>query len=221
MRIHGTATEQLNWIGIAITIVAIIALGAFIDISALKETIMNAGPLAPLLFILLKASTVVVAPLSGGPLYPIVGLVFGFWPGILYVALGDLLGITIAFWLSRIFGFPLVSKFIKSDEKSMLARIRKHVGTTKGFFQMSITCFALPELVAYASGLSKLPYWKLIAIFYPILVVVSSMGVLFGSLLDPESGSSLLITVAAGLGAGAIILVGVWFFLRGVKKMED
>ncbi len=218
MRIHGTPTEQLNWLGIAITLIVIVALAAFIDLGSIKETIVNAGPLAPILLILLKASTVVVAPLSGGPIYPVVGLVFGFWPGMLYVALGDLLGITIAFWLSRIFGYPVVRRFIKSDEQSMLARIRRHIGTTKGIFQMSITCFALPELVAYASGLSKLPYWKLIAIFYPILVVVSSMGVLFGSLIDPESEHSLLITVGAGLGAGAIILVGGWLFLRGVRK---
>lgn len=216
----GKATEQLNLIGIFATIAVLLALGLFIDVESFKEAIVSAGPLAPLLFILLKATTVVVAPLSGAPLYPIVGFLFGFWPGIAYVVAGDFIGITIAFFLSRTFGYPLVRKFIVGKERSILAKVVDHVGTTKGFLHMCLTCFALPEIIAYGSGLSKLPYWKFIAIYLPISIVASSAGVLFGSLLDPGD-LPLYAAIGLPLGGFAVVAVGGWLFLRGVKDKQD
>lgn len=211
-------TEHLNLLGFGLTIAAILAVSFFVDVETMKEHIANAGVWAPLLFILLKASTVIVAPLSGGPLYPVVGLLFGFWPGIAYVALGDLLGMTGAFIISRRLGFPVVRKIIKKDEHGMLSKIVRHVGTTKGFIHMCITCFALPELVAYGAGLSKLPYWKFI-LFWPFYTVASSLFVLFGSLLG-EGDHPLLLTLAAPLVGGVIVVIGLLLFMRGVGK-ED
>lgn len=213
------ATEQLNLIGIAVTILALVLLTVFIDIKDLKDVIAASGPLAPLLFIVLKASTVVVAPLSGSPLYPLVGLLFGFWPGLLYVVIGDFIGITIAFTLSRLFGYPVVHRFIVGKERGMLAKIVRHVGTTKGFIHMCLTCFALPELIAYGAGLSTLPYWKFILIYLPISIAASSAAVLFGSLLDP-SNASFFIAVGVPLAGAAVIGGGALLFFRGVKNKD-
>jgi uncharacterized membrane protein YdjX (TVP38/TMEM64 family) len=78
-------TEQVNYIGVAITILVIVGLTFLFDMEKIQEWIKTAGIWAPLIFIFLKTSTIVIAPLSGSPLYPLVGLLFGFWPGILYV----------------------------------------------------------------------------------------------------------------------------------------
>ena len=216
----GKATEQLNLLGIFITVALLLALGFFIDVDSFKTMIIEAGPLAPLLFIVLKATTVVVAPLSGAPLYPIVGFLFGFWPGLLYVVIGDFIGITIAFTLSRLFGYPLVLKFIVGKERSILAKVVSHVGTTKGFLHMCLTCFALPEVIAYGSGLSKLPYWKFITIYAPISIAASSTGVLLGSLLDPTD-LPLFVAIGLPLGGFIVVAVGMWLFLRGVRNNPD
>ncbi|MBU1293031.1 VTT domain-containing protein [Patescibacteria group bacterium] len=213
-------TEQLNVIGIAITIILLLALTIFVDIKELQELVATSGALAPLILIVLKASTIVVAPLSGSPLYPLVGLIFGFWPGILYIVAGDFLGITIAFTLSRVFGYPVVNRLIVGKERSTLAKIVRHVGTTKGFVHMCLTCFALPELIAYGAGLSTLPYWKFILLYLPISIAVSSAAVLFGSLLDP-SQSSLFIAVGVPLAGAIIVGAGALLFLRGVRQKED
>lgn len=219
-RLVGKVTEQLNIIGLVVTVGVLMALGLLVDIDTIKGFVTNAGPWAPLVFIMLKASTIVAAPLSGAPLYPIVGFLFGYWPGILYVGIGDFLGYSIAFFISRTFGYPFVRKLFQGKERSTLAKIVDHVGTTKGFLHMCLTCFALPELIAYGSGLSKLPYWKFILIYTPISIVVSSFAVLFGSLLDTES-LPLFITIGAPLSAFTVIAVGGWFFLRGVREKKD
>lgn len=219
MKIRGKITEQLNIVGIAVTLGLIFLLSLFIDIDTLKEVVVEAGIWAPLIFILLKMSTVIVAPLSGGPLYPIVGLVFGFWPGILYVLIGDFLGYTGAFFISRVFGYPVVRKIIATNEHGMLSKIVKHVGTTKGFLHMCLTCFALPELISYGAGLSKLPYWKFITILMSLAFVASSFLVLIGSSLG-GADHPLFITLAIPVIGAGIMAVGGWLFIRGVSKKD-
>ncbi|MBU2103576.1 VTT domain-containing protein [Patescibacteria group bacterium] len=218
--LKGKITEQLNVIGIAVTVIVLLGLMLFVDIKQLQELVATSGALGPLILIVLKASTIVVAPLSGSPLYPLVGLIFGFWPGILYIVAGDFLGITIAFTLSRVFGYPMVNRFIVGKERSTLAKVVRHLGTTKGFLHMCLTCFALPELIAYGAGLSSLPYWKFILLYLPISIAVSSAAVLFGSLLDP-SNSSLFIAVGVPLAGALIVGAGAVLFLRGVKDKQD
>src|SRR3990167_7952182 len=144
-------TEQINLIGVGITILVLVILAFFIDISSLQSWVERAGVWGPLVFILLKISTIVVAPLSGSPLYPLVGLLFGFWPGILYVAFGDFLGHSMAFSISRIFGKKLVLKLISNKESGLLVRVVDHISGTKGFLQACLIFFVVPEVLSYAS----------------------------------------------------------------------
>lgn len=219
MNIKGKVTEHLGLVGIAVTIGIIAVVSLFIDLKVLQDFVIAAGIWGPLIFILLKASTVIIAPLSGGPLYPIVGLVFGFWPGILYMVIGDFLGYTGAFFISRYFGYPVVRKIIATNEHGMLAKIVRHVGTTKGFLHMCITCFALPELISYGAGLSKFPYWKFITILMPLSVIASSVLVFSGALLG-ETEKPLLLTLAIPIVGIGIMAVGGWLFVRGVSKKD-
>ncbi|HEX5774517.1 MAG TPA: VTT domain-containing protein [Candidatus Paceibacterota bacterium] len=214
---HGKASEQFGLWGLGITIVALIILAFFFDMESVRAWVANAGPFAPLIFILLKASTVIIAPLSGGPLYPLVGLFFGFWPGFLYVLIGDFIGYTGSFFLARKFGYPLVSRIIAGNERGLLARIVNHIGTPKGMFHMCLTCFAMPELISYGAGLSRLPYPIFIGMLLPLSAIVSATLVFFGASLDLSEGS-VLMTIGLPIVAGAVIVVGAWLFLRGVRN---
>src|SRR3990167_3609477 len=67
------STEQMNLTGIGLTILVIVILAFFIDIGSLRVWVEKVGIWGPIVFILLKISTVVIAPLSGSPLYPLAG----------------------------------------------------------------------------------------------------------------------------------------------------
>lgn len=212
--------QEINFLGAGLTVLAIILLAVFVDIGSLKVWIEGAGVWGPLVFIILKISTIVIAPLSGAPLYPLVGLIFGFWPGIIYVLIGDILGYTIAFSLSRIFGRKLVLKLLSGKEESMLARIVDHIGDSKGFFQACLTLFSLPEVLSYGAGLSRLSYIKFISILMPFSAAAASVLVFFGSILKPESGSvfvSLLIPIAGALA----VIIGGTLFMKGLKSKTN
>src|SRR3989344_6945096 len=71
---------------------------------SLVNQIDSFGVLAPIIFVLLKMSTLVIAPLSGTPLYFIAGSLFGNFYGLVLSLLGDALGSVICFFLSRFYG---------------------------------------------------------------------------------------------------------------------
>ena len=207
----------MNLMGIGLTILAIAILAFFIDMNSLRVWVERVGIWGPIVFILLKISTVVIAPLSGSPLYPLAGLIFGFWPGILYIAFGDFLAHTTTFYISRIFGQRIVFKLLSGKEEGVLARIVNHIGDVKGFFQACLTCFALPEVLSYGAGLSRLSYLKFIGILMPFLIIVASILVFFGSILKPNSESILIALIIPVLGALAIIIGGS-LLIREVKR---
>lgn len=215
----GNPTEQFNYRSVAVVMLLIVAVSFFIDVTTLKSFVLEAGIWAPIVFILLKILTIIIAPISGGPLYPLVGLFFGFWPGILYVAIGDLVGYSGAFLISRYFGKSAVDRLVSSNENGLMARMVEKIGTSKGFFQACITCFALPELLSYAAGLSRLAYWKFILILWPASVVGTSILVLLGASFD-MSEQPLLISLLVPLLGTVCVLVGGTFFIKGLKKDE-
>jgi uncharacterized membrane protein YdjX (TVP38/TMEM64 family) len=183
------------------------AVFAYFGITNVQETIDDAGIWAPLVLILAKASTIIIAPLSGSPLYPLAGALFGFWEGALYLILGDMIGGVVAFWISRILGRSIVEKMIGGDGK-FLSRALKMMGTIKGFLVARI-CFApLPEVVAYGAGLTRINFLVFLIIFVavgipPILVLAG-----LGSILTLDTWWVLPAALLVG-----IIVVPLGFFL--------
>ena len=209
--------KEINLWGFGITILALVLVAIFIDITSLKNWVVRAGVWGPLVFIILKASTHIIMPLSGSPLYPIVGLLFGFWPGILYTLIGDIIGVSTNFFLSRRFGKKLISRWISDTEEGLLNRIINYIGDAKGFFHTALTFFATPELLSYAAGLSRLSYIKFILIITPIGAVTTSILVLFGSFFGVQS-QSLWVTFSIPLLAVVAVLIGGSLFIKGLEK---
>ena len=209
-------TEHFNAIGVLLALLIIAGLGFFVDFETLKESVLQAGVWAPVLFILLKTLTVVLVPLSGAPLYPVVGAFFGFVPGVMYMVIGDVLGYTIAFFISRKLGLPIVEKIITKDEESMFKRIIDHVGTTKGFLHTILTLGVVPELIAYASGLSSIRYPVFIVAMTLLTLVASSIlvgiGAQFGETGILSGGLILPIVVLI------VISIGATLFMKSVEK---
>lgn len=213
-------TEQLNLWGLGATLLVIFAISQIIDMNSVSAWVERAGIWGPALFILLKISTIVIAPLSGSPLYPLVGLLFGFWPGIAYVVIGDSIGYTTNFFLSRFFGQKLVGRFISSKEQGLLAKVVNHIGTPKGFLQACLTMFAMPEFLCYAAGLTRLRYIHFISIMVPIVSTGSAVFVFIGSLLTPGS-QSFLIGFALPIAGLIAVIIGGGLFAQSVRKQGE
>ena len=100
---------------IVITVALIVGINV-IGLDRIRDAIASAGPLAPLIYILIKILTFVVAPLSAGPLQLSSGILFGLVPGALYTLIAETIGGSINFWLARRFGRPVVERLVGKDD---------------------------------------------------------------------------------------------------------
>ena len=117
----------------AVTLVLAYQLGPTIyhlsnDRAALEAFLDAAGIWAPLGFILLVASQVILAPIPSFLTGIAGGFIFGILPGFLLNLAGMLLGAMVAFSMVRIGGKPLVDRFLGPRYGHWLARINGRRG---------------------------------------------------------------------------------------------
>lgn len=140
---------------VLVVLAAMYALIQYFGLNDVQGAVARAGVWAPLVLIVAKASTIVIAPLSGSPLYPLAGALFGFWKGFFIVLTGDALGSIISFYISRFFGRTIAEKMLGS-EQGYISKALAMMGTVKGFFMVRLCFISAPEIAAYGAGLTRL-----------------------------------------------------------------
>lgn len=184
------------------------ALSRVFDIAAVQAYVEEAGVWAPLVLAAAKATTIIIAPLSGSPLYPIGGALFGFWKAFAWLMVGDTVGAVVAFWISRFFGRAYAERMI-GKERGTLSDALEMMGTKKGFF-LARLCFAgFPEISAYGAGLTKINFVPFIFIHSLVGIVPVALTTALGTVL---TGTNSPIVFGGILLAGSLI-TGLSFLL--------
>lgn len=146
----------------------------------LNQFVAKAGIFAPLILVILKITTLVVAPLGGSPLYVVAGALFGGVKGFVLAFIGDVIGSAICFWLSRRFGQKVLDTFVGSQYKEKVVQTVSIIHDTKSVIKARLAFVSIPELLSYAAGLSKVGFWKFMfinALFYlPVDMAVVFLG---------------------------------------------
>lgn len=130
----------------------------------IQSEIASYGILAPLFIVALKMSTLIIAPLGGMPIYVVAGALFGSAEGFLICLLGDVLGSSVCFLLSRRYGQKILKYFAGSQNVERVLKTVNIVGSTKSFIKARLGFMSMPELLSYASGLSGINFWTFTAI---------------------------------------------------------
>lgn len=213
-----------------ILIFAVIIIGfIFFDLETIQTFIEKGGLIGPLVLILAKASTMIFAPISGSPLYPLAGALFGFWEGFILLVIGDFIGSVVSFYISRKFGRSVVERFARGTIPAV-DRVLSFMETIKGFFIARVCFMALPEATSYAAGLTRITFKRFITI--QTLVGVIPTAVLAGAgawiAVSTSTISIVMVTVGGVLAAivGGSLLVKVASLKKPVEqkmenKMED
>jgi len=214
----GVSKKQIvtSLIGVSVVLGGLYLIFRYFGITEVQTAVEGAGIWAPLVLILAKVSTLVFAPLSGAALYPLAGALFGFWKGSLLLILGDAIGGTIAFYISRIFGRSIVEKLIGGDQK-FLGRALRMMGTMRGFLVARICFMPIPEVIAYGAGLTRIGFVPFLLIYVPISVIPIMVLAGIGSVLTLETWWVL----PAALAVGSIVIpVGFLLFRYLLKDWE-
>jgi len=139
----------------------------YVDKKFMHTVLRQWGVLAPLVFIVIQASQVVIAPIPGEVTGLLGGFAFGQWPGFFYSTLGLMAGSLLAFWIGRQLGAPYVRRVVGPRVWERMGFIVEAEGTILCFIIYLIP--GLPkDILCYLFGLSPMPFW--------LFAVVSTLG---------------------------------------------
>lgn len=167
--------------------------------SDVRTWIVSFGPLAPIAYVAFFAAQILIAPLPGSFLSVMGGYIFGFGGGLFLSFLGLLIGVTLALWIGRRLGRPLLERFFDHAE---LIRWERKLRLRSPLLWFVIFLFPLPDLTIYVAGLGTTP----IRWLAPAILLGRGIGILIGSMLG---------TATSHLPASVVLLQWVVFLLLG------
>lgn len=125
------------------------------EAEAIKEFIRSYGALGPVVFILVNSITIVFSPLTSFPLWLASLTIYGFWPSVVFVYIGNNLGNLAAFLISKHFGRPLVVRLVGQNNIAKVDQFIKVVGV-KPLFVARLFGGAASDYISYAAGLTNI-----------------------------------------------------------------
>ncbi|HEU5187494.1 MAG TPA: VTT domain-containing protein [Candidatus Saccharimonadales bacterium] len=199
----------------AFTIVTMVLVQLAGGTNAFRTLIERAGIWTPLVFVLLKAATYVIAPMSGTSIKLAGGALFGPWLGTILSVIGDTLGAALNYWTARVFGRAGITKFAGKKSLDHVDHVMSRVATWRILLAARFVLSFMYDFIAYAAGLARFPFGT--------FVIVSAVGGIPFSLLDAflgnaavasESISWIIIAVFGVILLAAIVAYGIYRFKR-------
>lgn len=177
------------------------------DAEALRAWLRQFGVFAPLVFVLVQAVQVVVAPVPGQIVAFSAGYLFGPLAGTVYSFTGVLIGSAIAFSLSKRYGRSFVEDVLHDDVIDRFDELVATVGVP-GLFALILVPGLPDDAICFLSGLTKLSL--------PTFLVIVAVGRLPAYVFTVYAGGE----AASGrfLSAGILLAVIVVSSIVGYYK---
>jgi uncharacterized membrane protein YdjX (TVP38/TMEM64 family) len=166
--------------------------------TALRTELARWGASAPVVFVVIQALQVLIAPIPGELTGFLGGFVFGQGPGFLYSMLGLSLGSFLAFGIGRWLGAAFVQRLVSPDTWRRLGFVVEAGGVALCFVLFLIPGFP-KDILCYLFGLSPMPFW--------VFALASTLGRMPGTWVlsaqgaDTASGNYLVGMLMTGLVA--------------------
>lgn len=193
----------------------------YLGIDKIKEFVSLSGIFGPIIFILSLTLTIIFAPLGGEVLLLSGGVLFGFWPGVVYIAISGFIGATVNFWISRIYGKRLVTKLIGADNFHKLNEITSKITDKNPLVILPLMATTAFDYISYAAGLTDIAFSK-----YFLVVILSTcinvpIYVGLGTNLIQPNGIFLKVFVGlVFIALVSIFIENIWR-RREKSKIED
>jgi uncharacterized membrane protein YdjX (TVP38/TMEM64 family) len=150
------------------------------DQEVFKKVVRSYGAYGPLAYILLQILQVVIAPVPGGAIEFLGGVLFGVKAGLIYSMIGLILGSWLAFELARIFEKVAVEKFVSEKTRKKFDYLVEHQGVILSFILFLIPGFP-KDALCYILGLTPM--------HLGIFLIISTIGRIPGTLMATLQGA--------------------------------
>ncbi len=207
--------------GFVLITVLMLGLIEWIGLENIQAFIDNAGPFAPLAYILIKMSTYIFAPLSSGPIQLSSGILFGLIPGLLYTMIGEVLGGIINFMIARSLGRQMVRRMVGEEGVTRVDRAVSQLGGWKALVYARVFLAPIYDFISYAAGFTKtitLAQYILVSFF--VGLIPTFLFVAAGTSLATDR--SMVLVLYAVMGAISLIPIVInWVRRRQTPKADQ
>jgi uncharacterized membrane protein YdjX (TVP38/TMEM64 family) len=187
---------------ISFTLVSLVAVQLVGGAEQFRNMIQDAGPWAPAVYVLLKASTYIIAPLSGTTVKLASGALFGTWEGMLFSLAGDALGGTVNYWVARTLGRKGVTIFVGKKALHQVDAAVQRVSSWRILLAARLALSSFYDFISYAAGLARFPFGQFFAVTVFGGIPISLLFAVLGN-ATVESGATNFIL----MGISAVLLV--------------
>jgi uncharacterized membrane protein YdjX (TVP38/TMEM64 family) len=188
---------------VAVTLLIVVFI-EWVGVEPLRAFIAEAGPLAPLAYIGVKALTYVFAPLSSGPIQLTSGILFGLAQGTLYTIIGEVLGGTISFLIARKLGRPVVRRFVGVEGMNRVDHFVDQLGGWRALIYARLFLFAIYDFISYAAGFTQtVTLCQYLIVSFFIGLIPTFLFVAAGASLTGDR--RVVIAIYAGVGVLSIL----------------
>lgn len=208
---------KLTWYLLTIIPIVLIILGYlfpsafFSSQEQIRGFVEQFGIFAPIAFILLQITQVVLTPISHYAVSIAGGFIFGTWTGFIYNWIGRVIGTLIAFYLGRKFGRKIIEKFVSQKNLKKYDKI-----FDKGKFLLFLM-YALPvfpdDELSYLAGFSSMKA----KLFIPLMAI----GHTSGSLALAYIGSGMSYKEPLFIILSALTLITGALFVVFYKRLKN
>lgn len=195
----------------------------FSSAEQMQAFVESFGPTAPIIFFLLQTLQIIAAPIPGNVTALVGGALFGFWKSFIITVASLAVGSSIAFLLVRLYGKPLVERFLNPAiiDKYLDSGSRKY---SLYLFLLFLAPFFPDDALCFIAGLTGISYKT----FILIVIIARPPGMAFSSLVGsgalsiPWWGWALI-----GIASAAFIFCSVKYgekienwLLGKIKKVQ-
>lgn len=205
--------QLVLWFLVAFS-VALYLLGKQISQEQIQSFVENAGPWAPIVWILTHQLSYILAPISGYPF-----LIIGFYlfgkTTILYTFIVAIFGSTINFLIAKRWGRPIVKRFVGKESLSKTDAYANQYGLGT-LFVLRMFMVGLGDFISYAYGLTPITYRTYIT----VSVIAMIPGYLLWYLVASWTNNieQFLSTSVALTFIASGIFIGGTYFWRKLKN---
>jgi len=180
----------------------------------MREFLHSFGSAGFLVYVLIQTIQVIVLVIPGDLFSICGGFIYGIPLGFTLTFLGLMLGTVIVFYISRIFGYYLISSFISKEKIEKMSAVLNSTKGTIGMFILFIIPFLPKDIMIYIAGLTPVKAYKLFIIYGLSRIPGTLVWVSVGANTYEKDYLGLGITIAILL----ILFVLAWFVSRKHQK---
>lgn len=213
---------KLIWYALTIIPIIFLILGYifpsvfFSNQESIRTFVDSFGIFAPIAFILLQITQVILTPISHYTVSIAGGFIFGTWQGFIYNWIGRVIGTIIAFYIARKFGRKIIKHVVKPETMKKYDHYFNK-GKLLLFLAYFLPLFPDDE-ISYLAGVSSLNS----KFFIPVVIIghlsgslaLSYIGNGIKSIKEPMFIFLSLITLIAGI-------LFVLYYRKIIKKVNE